>query len=295
MRRLLYFLPIALLFASCVKNNPDPSWIEILPWQVEDNPNLGAEYQGTHHNFTDAWVYVDNELMGVFELPVKIPVLKDGSKEIRVYPAIRNNGISATKKIYPFVDVYATTSELVKNETVIIQPVTRYKDATKFWIEDFEDTPQIVESSSSLVDVQVIGNSDPIFVQAVNGGRFGRISLNETYNTFSASTTANANGILNMPLPKGTDVYLEIDYHTTNSLVTGVLAIGDNGTTDNTNVQINGQDASTIEWKRIYIQCDEIISLSTEASRFEFSFNAILDEGMTATEINIDNIKAVYF
>lgn len=296
MRRLIYILPLAILFSSCVKNNPDPAWIEILPWTVEDNPNLNVEYQGSFHNFSNAWVYVDNDLMGVFELPVKIPVLKDGTKEIRIYPAILNNGISATKKIYPFMEVYGTTVELVKNQTVTVSPVTRYKDATKFWIEDFEGTPtQIEESSISQVNLQVINNSDPLFVAEVNGGRFGRISLNETYTTFSASTTANANGTLNMPLPKGTDVYLEIDYHTTNALVTGVLAIGDNGTTDNTNVQINAQDPATIEWKRIYIQVDEIVSFSTEANRFEFSLNAILDEGKTATEINIDNIKAVYF
>lgn len=296
MRKLLYSLPILLLFTSCVKNNPDPAWIEIQAWTVEDNPNLGDEYQGSFHNFSNAWVYLDNDLMGVFELPVKIPVLKEGSKEIRIYPAILNNGISATKKIYPFVEVYAATVDLVKNETVIVNPVTRYKDAAKFWIEDFEDNSvQIASSTASLVDLQVIDDSDPVFLASVNGGRFGRISLNETNHTYSASTTANANGILNMPLPKGTDVYLEIDYHTTNALVTGVLAIGDNGTTDNTNVQINAQDASTIQWKRIYIQLDEVVSLSTDANRFEISLNAILDEGETATEINIDNFKAVYF
>ena len=298
MRRLLYFLPLAIIFNSCVKNNPDPSWIEIGTWTVEDNPNLSVQFQGSHHNFSNAWVYVDNELMGVFELPVKIPVLKEGTKEIRIYPTILNNGISATKKIYPFVEVFAATVDLVKNETVTINPVTRYKDATKFWIEDFEQgSVQISSSSASLVNLQVINSSDPIFVPSVNGnaGHFGRISLNENYNVYSSSTTANANGTLNMPLPKGTDVYLEIDYHTTNSLITGVLAIGDNGTTDNTNVQINAQDPSTIQWKRIYIQVDEIVSLSTEANRFEFSFNALLDQGETATEINIDNIKAVYF
>jgi hypothetical protein len=295
MRKLLYSLPVLFLFASCVKNNPDPAWIEILPWTVENNPNLGEEYQGSFHNFSNAWVYVDNDLMGVFELPVKIPVLKEGAKEIRIYPAILNNGISATKKIYPFVEVYASTVELVKNETLTISPVTRYKDATKFWIERFEDASvKIEESSISLANLQVV-SSDPILVAEINEGSFGRISLNTTNNIFSASTTANANGTLEMPLPKGKEVYLEIDYYTTNSLVTGVLAIGDNGTKDNTNVQINAQDPSTIEWKRIYIQLDEIVSLSTEANRFEFSLNAILDEGETATEINIDNIKAVYF
>lgn len=295
MRALLYSICILLLATSCVKNNPDPSWIQIEKWTVEANPNIQDEPASLHHNISEAWVYVDNELIGVFELPAKIPVLKDGSKQVRIYPAMKNNGISATKKIYPFMEIYGETVELVKNETVTISPVTRYKDATKFWIEDFEDaSPQIVNSSSSLVTIQRV--TDPtILVSEINGQHFGRITLTSTNNVYSASTTANANGVLNMPLPSGKDVYLEIDYYTTNNITTGLLAISTDGATDNPNVQINAQDASEIRWKKIYVQLDEVVSYSTTANRFEITFNAVLDEGDTEGEINIDNIKAVYF
>lgn len=295
MKALLYSLPIFFLLSSCVKNNPDPSWLEVLEWEVEANPNLTNEPASLHHNLTEAWVYVDNDLIGVFQVPFKIPLLLEGSKEVQIYPAMRNNGISATKKKYPFMEVYETTVDLVKNETVTISPVTRYKDETKFWIEDFEaPTFDIENSSTSLVTLQRV-NDPSILVQSINGAYFGRISLDETNNVYSASTTANSNGTLNMPLPSGTDVYLEIDYYTTNNLVTGVLAINDNGVKDNPNVQINEQDPSTIKWKKIYIQLDEVVSLSTDATRFEISLNAILDSGDTYGEINIDNIKAVYF
>ena len=40
---------------------------------------------------------------GIFEVPFKIPILKSGSVSIKVYPVVKNNGISATKKIYPFL------------------------------------------------------------------------------------------------------------------------------------------------------------------------------------------------
>lgn len=295
MRALLYSICILLLSASCVKNNPDPSWIEIEEWTLEANPNIQNEPESLHHNITEAWVYVDNELMGVFELPVKIPVLKEGSKQVRIYPAMKNNGISATKKIYPFMEIYGATIDLVKNQTVTISPVTRYKDATKFWVEDFEDaSPQIVNSTSSLTTIQIV--TDPsILVPSINGQHFGRITLTTTNNVYSSSTTANANGVLNMPLPSGSDVYLEIDYYTTNNLVTGLLAISSDGSKDNPNVQINAQDASEIQWKKIYIQLDEVVSYSTTANRFEITLNAVLDEGDTQGEINIDNIKAVYF
>lgn len=297
MRRMKAFFPIALvliLFASCEKNNPDPVWIEINKWELEANPNLANEPSVLFHKITDAWVYVDGDLMGVFELPVKIPVLKEGLMKIRILPAVKNNGISATKKIYPFLVAYEETVNLQKNELATISPVTHYKDGCKFWLEDFEDpTFDVASGTNSLTDMTK--ESDPSVIDpTINEGAFGRITLNTAQNTYTGSTTANAFGTLNMPLPKGTDVYLEIDYHTTNNLVTGVLAISSNGITDNVNVQINAQKDGPF-WNKIYIQVDEIVSMSTSAERFEFSFNAVLDEGDTQGEINIDNIKAVYF
>ncbi|MFA8450122.1 MAG: hypothetical protein ACEPOW_05470 [Bacteroidales bacterium] len=45
----------------------------------------------------DAWVHVDNEFIGVFELPAKIPVLKSGNHSIRIRPGILLNGNSDTR------------------------------------------------------------------------------------------------------------------------------------------------------------------------------------------------------
>lgn len=293
MKVLLFISAFILLLSSCEKNNPDPVWIEINTLELEANPDLANEPSVLFHNFSDAWVYVDNDLMGVFELPVKIPVLKEGTFVVRVVPAIKNNGISATKKMYPFVEAYEETVTLEKMETATIQPVTRYKTACKFWLEDFEDpTVNVVSGTTTTTDMIVV-NDPSIINPEINEGYFGRITLNQSQTTYVGSTTANSFGTLNMPLPKGTDVYLEIDYHTTNNLVTGVLAISSTSIVDNINVQINEQ--STPKWNRIYIQLDEVVSMSTAAERFEFSFNAILDEGDTEGEINIDNIKAVYF
>lgn len=294
MKTIFPIVLIVVLLSSCEKNNPDPVWIEIEKWELEANPNLSNEPSVLSHNFTDAWVYVDNDLMGVFELPVKIPVLKEGSLKVRVVPAVKNNGISATKKIYPFVVPYEETVSLEKNQSATISPITHYKDECNFWLEDFEDpTFSIASGTNSPVDMQKV--SDPLVLDPfVNEGAFGRISLSTSLNSYVGSTTANAFGTINMPLPKGTDVYLEIDYHTSNNLVTGVLAINSAGVTDNVNVQINAQKEGPF-WNKIYIQVDEIVSMSTAAERFEFSFNAILDEGDTEGEINIDNIKAVYF
>lgn len=298
MRILFSVALISFLFAGCVKNNQDPTWIEISEWTLEENPNSANSTGVLTSNITNAWVYMDGDVVGVFELPVKLPLLKDGTHNFKIYPAILNNGISATKKIYPFLESYDITLDLVKNETVSISPTTRYYSNVKFWIEDFEDnSPNLVDGNSTIANlekVKIIDN-DPVFNPSINEENFGRIRLDETNYIWVGSTVAN-NGGLNMNLPRGQEVYLEIDYHNTNSLTTGVLAIDGSGVAkDNVNIKLNPQDPSSVKWKKIYIDLREIVSSSTSASYFEFSFKAILDSGKTEGEVNIDNIKAVYF
>jgi len=297
MKSVLSIVLLALLFSGCIKNNQDPSWIEISAWDLQVNPNSANAPGVLTSNITDAWVYLDGDNIGVFELPVKLPILKDGSHSFKIYPAILNNGISATKKIYPFLEPYTITLDLVKNETASISPTTRYYSSVKFWIEDFEDASliKVVDGSSTLATIERI-SSDPILNANINGGGFGRIKLDATNYYWIGSTIANNNGTLNMNLPRGQEVYLEIDYHNTNRITTGVLAVDSDGAAvDNTNIRLNPQDNGTVKWKKIYIDLREIISSSTNASYFEFSFQSFLDEGDSEGEVNIDNIKAVYF
>lgn len=289
MKTLFPFLGLLFLLGACVKNNPDPAWIEVTEWQLVANPGEQYPTGELTESFTDAWLYIDDELIGVFEVPFKVPVLKSGTSNIKIYPAVLNNGISATKKIYPFVEFYETNVELVQNQTVTINPTTQYYAFTQFWIEDFENAGfQIDDDPTSPVQIQT--SDDPTIIQSFNGNKFGRITLDATNNRWIGYTDATLN------LPAGQEVFLEIDYHNTNRLVTGVLAISSvNGVIDNPNIQLNPQNDSEVVWKKIYIDLREIVSNSPNTDHFEISFQALIDDGEAAGEINIDNIKIVRF
>jgi len=288
MKTIFVLFTLFLLFSGCVKNNPDPAWLEINTFTLVNNPSGNVAGELTQ-NFTDAWVYVDSKLMGVFELPVKIPVLMEGVKKVQIFPTVRNNGISATKKIYPFTSAYEVEVDLVKNATITLNPVTQYFSNVKFTILDFEDANLGFEDSPSSL-ANITASNDPSVIQSFNGNSFGRVTLTEAMNTWISATNLDEN------LPRnGAEVYLEMDYYTTNDFVTGVLGINSDGVAENPNVQINAQDESTVQWKKIYIELKTIVSGSTSADYFEHSFEAILGEGKTSTQINIDNIKVVYF
>jgi hypothetical protein len=277
-------------FTSCVKNNPDPAWLEVTQWTLQSNTALsGAEGELTQ-NFSDAWVYIDDQVIGVFEVPFKIPILKLGACNIKIFPTVKNNGIAATKKIYPFMEVYEVNATLVQNQTLTLNPTTKYNAFSQFWVEDFEDPLNVkitVDQNTSAIKSTPTTNTN---LQSFNGNFYGILNLTTTDSSWIASTQEQ------LYIAKGKEAYLEIDYHTTNSIITGLIYVKpDNSTVNNIHISVQAQDETNVTWKKIYIDIKELIGYAPNGSNFLQSFIATLDEGKSASEIRIDNIKVVYF
>jgi hypothetical protein len=262
-------------------------------WTLVENQNASMPQGELTHNISQAWVYVNNKIVGVFEVPFKIPILELGSAEIKIYPAIKNNGIGATKKIYPFMEPFILNTSLESDETVVIDPVTKYYANTEFYIEDFEDAAiKFIPNVNSAAEITV-GN-DPAILKDFNGNFYGLVVLNNTTDTTWSQAT-NFESIQGADLPRKQEVYLEIDYYNTNSVVTGLLAISPSGTQPNQNIQLNAQDAATVKWKKIYIDLMELVSNSDPQAYFEHTFQAQIPENTSETFIILDNIKVVHF
>lgn len=282
----LPFLVFILFLTSCVKNNDNPTWLEVDEWSLILNSDANYNAGELSHNFTDAWVFVDDDIIGVFEVPFKIPILKQGNVNIKIYPAVKNNGISSTKKIYPFVEHYEFDTLFVSNSTISVSPVTMYKQRSKFWIEDFEDAAvKLNDDLNSPTTISAEG--DPLHLKY--GNFYGHVHLNSTDSIWVAYSSGQ------LVLPKvGREVYLEVDYKNTNSIISGIIAVSPSQTQSNINVQMNAQSASDAYWKKIYIDLKEVVSFYSDATYYELSFQALLDSGLSESDVYIDNIKVVY-
>jgi hypothetical protein len=279
----------ALLLSSCVKNNPEPVWLSLDKWVLEANPTQVNDAGQLTQNLSEVWVYVDNKIIGVFELPCKIPVLVSGNVKIQLYPAVRNNGIAATKKIYPFVEPIELQMDLTAGETYTIPMVTRYYNNVKFWIEDFESPSQVKLETDPTSTTSLTLDDDPA-IALPGGGSYGQVHFTASDSLWLAYTTEN------QVLPQsGAEVYLEIDYRNSNGLLSGVLGISSSEIKQNPNILLNAQDPSSMVWKKIYIDLKEIVSNSTSAEYFKQYFRALIDEGSSQSDIYIDNIKVVHF
>lgn len=285
MRVLLYLVLVGVL-SACIKNNPDPSWIEVNPFVLVSNPSLsGSEGQLTK-DFRDVWLYIDDQMIGCFQTPFKIPILKEGNVNIKIYPAVRNNGIATDKKIYPFMNVYEINSKLVKNQTLTVNPVTSYVNNSNFWIEDFEDASIKIQDDPNTSLASLFISSDNL--TPFNGFNYGKVVLTELDSVWVANTTEQ------LPIAKNKPCFMEVDYYNTNSFVQGFLALNINGNIYQDNAGFNDQPGSTVKWKKMYIELTELIGNSTNGSNSIQTFKAKLDSLQTETFICIDNIKIVY-
>lgn len=284
MNRIFLIALCAFTLSACVRNNPKPIYLNISAWTLQANPDPQANDAGyLSHNFSDVWVYIDNNLIGVFEVPCKIPVLVSGTNHVTLYPTIRNNGIAASKKQYPFVTSYNVTLETTPGGTYDIHPTTQYNTDTDFYIEDFENNPISIEYVSG--DALLETEQDPAIAIS---GRYGHIHLDQSHTSWYGKTP-------NTLLPGGgAAVYLEIDYRNTENLLTGTTIYTAGSSTDNDNIRLNAQSASELRWKKIYIELDEVISNSTTAIGFEQYLRTTISTTTGETDVYLDNIKIVY-
>ena len=277
------------ILSSCVKNNPEPVWLELNQWDLKVNLAATDDAGQLTHNLSDAWVYVDNKLIGCFELPCKIPVQANGKNiHVQIYPAIRNNGIAATKKIYPFVEPIDEVVNLVAGETYTPDMTTRYFAGTQFEIEDFNDATIKLEESDNSISTALLSYDNQPNEMLPNGQNYAHIQLSTNTSLFEAHTT------LETFVPSaGKEIYLELDYRNTNGLLTGVMLYDNNSSAIHPNILVNPQNESDLKWKKIYIDLKEIVATAAGSGNLEIYLKAQLESGKSNSDIYIDNIKVV--
>lgn len=285
MKKFLGYTLVLLLLFSCAKEQPKVSWLKIESFVLEENIFAQNDQGELTHAFTEAFVNIDGKYIGAFQLPIKLPIIDEGQHEVLILPGVINNGISGTKKRYPFVEPYTVTVNLLLEDTISITPVTRYYKETRFLIEDFESAILKVETDGAS-QASIVKANDPEILQW--GNSYGAILLNPTDSVFIGYT----NFLENLP-KQGSEVYLEMDYMNSNSLLTSVISYGASSFNDDIHIQINPQEQP--EWKHIYLDLKEIISFRLSATTNEQGFTAILDEAGTSKYIYLDNIKVVYY
>ena len=281
----VYLIFLMGLLLSCDifdKEEDIPGFIYIDSADLSTTTGQGANSS----SIIDVTAYANNEFLGTFELPATIPVLTTGDIDLVIAPGIKNNGMVSDRKMYPFYEFYRKKFTVIPDAVVPIEPDSSitfkyYNEGLHFYIEDFEATGyDLVEASTSNAILNQI-TSPP---ENVKNGYTLEVLLNSEHNHFEVRTDW---GLTN--LPKGSNMYLEIDFKgsipleigiiTASPVVKKIFALG----------LVPQKD-----FTKVYIDLTEKISREVATTHFEIYFEAQLPSGKESAELYIDNIKFIY-
>jgi hypothetical protein len=289
--KFLLFISTVLFFNACNIINPAepvPAYIHI-----EEINVTTVSGQGTNSSkIADAWVYIDEQLIGCFELPVTFPVLQEGVHNLKVRAGIKVNGISATRSPYPFYDLYEQSITLVKGEIQSISPTVKYLPSADFTaMEDFEaSTGTIFYASPSGTDTSLFVTSNPL--EVFEGSKSGIAYSDPSHPFFECVSDPN----MLYALPKnGAPVFLEFNYKSNYNFAVGLFCHTVVGSTITNTIKIKTLDFNpSAKWNKAYAYLTPTIGAAGNSNQYKLFIGMLNNTSADSLALQIDNIKIVY-
>ena len=295
--RHLILVPVLLaipLLWSCNGINPPesiPSYLYIpeIKLEVAADGSQGSDA----HGITDAWVFVNSQLIGVFETPATVPVLASGNAKISISAGIKRNGRLNDRIAYPFYAPFDTSQILVPGMVDTIHPKVKYREAAQFrWIEDFEDLANSFTASNpnATIDSMFI-TTDPTEVFQWDNRQntaSGKVLLGKGKQYFHNATVNEFN------LPKGgNEVFLEANFNSDAALQFGFIP---SMTSTFGEIPVFLGFPTDGEWRKVYISLKEDISVPDfSRDNFKIFLSSYSDAQSDTARILIDNFKILFF
>lgn len=141
---LLLFCIVAINPACKSRDEGIPSRISLDSIDLNIDPANGNEI----HQIAGVQVFANQELIGNFQLPCKVPIDKIGKVQIDIYPLVFINGSSSNLTLYTPLEGFRDTFNLEAGKTTAVVPKFKHRSAIVVkWKEDFEG------SNSTLVPI----------------------------------------------------------------------------------------------------------------------------------------------
>jgi hypothetical protein len=281
----LLVIPVVLVIigtGSCGKPAPIPAYIHIDSVALHTIPSL----DGTNsHAIPDAWVYVDNQLVGDFELPATIPVPNTGQHTLQIAGGIKENGSSAERQPYPFYQTWSIPVNLIPETRITVSPLVSYIPSCRpfDWKEDFEGVGTSLIDTLAPTDSKFIKDS----VNKFEGHYGGSAYLNPSANPAQMHFECESATAFPRP-PLGLDVYLEINFKCNNKFYLGLLDV------TNYHTIIYETFLPTPVWKKMYVRLTDVMSGIQPGEYYRIYFGMDADPAVSNPEMHIDNIKLIH-
>ena len=296
-KRLLTLLFVLVFFVQCDDFEGEqeiPSYLRVDGFNLVSNPDI-AIVQGEDFltcDIRDVWVYVDNELIGAYELPCVVPILKQGRHKVDIRPGVFYNGMSGTREAYPFYTTAIDTIDLIEGQEVRFEnPTVMYNSTTAQFASSYEmfedpypDFRLAATPNEEVIKMQMLSNSDSVkygnscgVIYFAEGGENKYISIDSIYCT-------NKNGTV-----------LELDYHSNIPFEVGVYGRSSSASAYQyvSSVRLAANEGKG--WQKMYILLNKVWGNLGYPNYYHIYFEAFNPDKKSNSFIHLDNIKVVHY
>jgi hypothetical protein len=277
------FIAFALLSVTLVagcklfdRTEEIPSYLRINSVNFNSFSNQGS----SSHQITDVWVFMDDELIGAFEVPCTIPILEEGSHRFLIRAGIKMNGTSTTRAIYPSYKGWDSTFTINRGQVVSVTPWFQYFPATDFvWLENFDEPGLSFTDSGAIVQNVFHLTQSP--TEVFEGARSGYAKLDTDSNDLFIRSQ-----FFTGLYPAPSFVYMELNYRCDQPFSVGIMTR-----------QYEYRNVATISprsnWGKIYINLTDAVNQAPSSTGYAFYITQRLPGDVSESYLYLDNIKVV--
>lgn len=286
MKPTAFFIALSILaLQGCDIINPkekEPAYLYIPSFTFQANLNQGTSSEA----ITEVWVYANDQSLGVYDLPAKIPILELDTSTIRIFAGIKSNGISNTRIRYPFFAPFDTTLNISAFQIDTIIPAFSYFNQAVISEKGFESGNFLVQMGTNNGSFSVTNQSNQVFEGNRSG--WGHLDAGSTHLYYKDDD--------NLGYTSGDNVFLEMNYSSNNTFSVGFITTTGGIIAKNPALIINPSssgDGLTPVWKKIYIDFGYILQQNPTAQFHEFYIESNATNSTTPVNIFLDNLKWV--
>jgi hypothetical protein len=278
-----FLLMLSLGFHSCDLFHPAtpvPGYLHIDKIDVQTVASQGSNSS----KLSDAWVYVDDQLIGCFELPATFPVISQGTHEVKVRGGIKVNGIAANRSPYPFYTTYSKMVDFQPGQKVTLTPVVNYNTAADFdFVEGFENPGVLLDSTlNSDSNIKLINSPSANVFEGTYSGLL---------TTTPSRPFVEVASVYKYDLPTGgAPVFLELNYKCNYEFTVSIYAWGLSTVGQFTVLHYN----PSLDWNKTYTYLTPTVSSAYSAVNYQVAIGMLNSTGADSTYLLLDNIKLVH-
>lgn len=279
----LFFISCFFLSACNIVNPAEkvPTYIHVDSFNfINKNPTINGS---SAHKITSVWVYLDNQTVGVYDIPANIPLLLDKPGVVTINPGVTYAGIKSFQVIYPFYQYDTITVQPAPATVKHWIPNTQYTSSSIFqYKEDFEvGNTFIVTNSgdSTQTNIARVTDKDKVF----EGAASGLIDL--------TTSKPNSEIICNTDFMLGTNEnYVELNYKCSTDFSVGLEMTDIYGNV--IPAYIAGAKANG-SWNKLYLGLETFLAQHPNGKTFRLLIKTTLPAGQSNAYVLLDNIKVV--